>query len=130
MKRIKIDHSKCTGCKHCEAACSLKHYDNEINPKKSRVRVCLAEEIDLYFPVISGPSTEAECTSKYDILIKGEEYDDCSLCRAACPSRTWFKEPDTGIALKCDFCGSPPDPHCVKVCACGALTWVEVKAPI
>jgi len=29
MPRIKIDHGKCTGCKHCEAVCSLKHYENE-----------------------------------------------------------------------------------------------------
>ena len=39
MKRIKIDHSKCTGCRHCEAACSLHHYENEVNPKKSRIRI-------------------------------------------------------------------------------------------
>jgi benzoyl-CoA reductase subunit BamC len=125
MKRIKIDHRKCTGCRHCEAACALKHYENEVNPKKSRVRIYLDEKADRFYPVIAGPPTEAECTSKFDIVIDGLEYDDCTLCRASCPSRPWFREPETDIALKCDFCGDPPDPHCVKVCASGALTMQE-----
>jgi Fe-S-cluster-containing hydrogenase component 2 len=123
--RIKIDHKKCTGCTDCETACSIKHYENEVNPKKSRIRVFTDEDEQRYFPVISGPTTTAECTSKFDLVIEGQEYDDCTLCRVACPSRPWFIEPDTGVPLKCDLCGDPPDPHCVKICAKGALTVVE-----
>ena len=123
--RIKIDHKKCTGCADCETACSIKHYENEINPKKSRIRVFVDDEEHRFFPVISGPTTTAECTSKFDVVIEGQEYDECTLCRVACPSRPWFIEPDTGVALKCDFCGDPPDPHCVKVCDSGALSLVE-----
>jgi Fe-S-cluster-containing hydrogenase component 2 len=123
MPRIKIDHGKCTGCRHCEAVCSLKHYETEINPKKSRVRVFIDGEI--FFPVIAGPPAEAECTAKYNVIMHGEEYDDCSLCRASCPTRPWFREPDTDIALKCDFCGDPPDPQCVHVCASDALTLID-----
>jgi Fe-S-cluster-containing hydrogenase component 2 len=126
MKRMKIDHSKCTGCLDCEMACSMKHYENEVNPKKSRVRVFLNEDEQQFFPVISGPPATAECTSKFNVVIAGQEYDDCTLCRVSCPSRTWFIEPDTGVALKCDFCGDPPDPNCVKVCESGALTLIEV----
>lgn len=126
MKRIKINHNKCTGCRHCETACSLEHYENEVNPKKSRIRVFLDEETNRYFPVISGPFTEAECTSKYDVSIDGNEFDDCSICRASCPSRPWFREPDTGVALKCDFCGDPPNPQCVEVCASYALILEEI----
>lgn len=126
MKRLRIDHIKCTGCRDCETACSIYHYENEVNPKKSRVRVYVDEEEQVFFPVISGPAAPAECTSKFNVIIEGREYDDCTLCRAACPSRPWFVEPDTGIALKCDFCGDPPDPHCVKACQSGALTLVEV----
>ena len=125
MKRIKIDQSKCTGCRHCEVVCSLKHFKH-VNPKKARIRIFLDEEANRYFPVISGPFTEAECSSKYDITVDGEEYDDCTLCRATCPSRPWFREPDTDIPLKCDFCGDPPDPECVKVCASSALRLEEV----
>ena len=125
MKRIKINHKLCTGCRHCEAACSLKHNENEVNPKRSRIRVFLDEKDDIFFPVIAGPFSEAECTSKFNVTIDGKEYDECTLCRASCPTRPWFREPVTDIPLKCDFCGTPPDPHCVKVCASGALTVVE-----
>jgi len=125
MKRIKIDHNKCTGCRACEAICSLKHYENVVNPKKSRIKVFRDEETFLFFPVIAGPFTEAECTSKNIVNIEGREYDECTLCRASCPSRPWFREPDTEVALKCDFCGDPPDPDCVKVCASEALSLIE-----
>lgn len=123
MKRIKIDYDKCTACLTCEAACSLHHTD-EINPKKARIRVYA--EGDRFIPVISGPFTEAECTSKHIVVDEGKEYDECITCRASCPSRPWFKEPDSEIALKCDFCGDPPDPQCVKWCLSGALSLVEV----
>ena len=90
MIRIRIDHSKCTGCQHCEAACSIKHYANEVNPKKSRIRVFEDEEEQRFFPIIAGPTTTAECTSKFDVVIAGQQYDDCTLCRASCPTRPWF----------------------------------------
>lgn len=124
MKRIRINADKCTGCRHCETACSLHHFEGEVNPKKSRIRV-FSEE-DRYYPVISGPFTDAECTSKNFMLMGGTEYDLCTLCRASCPSRPWFKEPGTEVALKCDMCGDPPDPSCVKWCNSGALSLIEV----
>ncbi len=125
MPRIKIDHKKCTGCRHCEAACSSEHYDGSINPKKSRIRIFI--EGERFYPVISGPPTDAECTSKIDYVLHGEEYDECTLCRASCPTRPWFREPDTDVALKCDFCGDPPDPKCVNVCISGALELTGVE---
>jgi len=127
MKRIKIDQKKCTGCRHCEAACSLAHLEDDVNPKKSRIRVFMDEENDLYFPLIAGPRSDSECTSKNIIKIEEKEYIECVLCRASCPSRPWFREPDSGEALKCDFCGDPPDPQCVEVCTSGALTVIEVR---
>lgn len=126
MKKIKIDQQKCTGCRHCETACSLNHSEDSVNPQKSRIRVYMDEEQDIYYPLIAGPFTEAECTSKLVVNIDGKEHDECTLCRASCPSRPWFKEPDTQVALKCDFCGDPPDPQCVLICTSGALTVIEV----
>ncbi|MBU1056339.1 MAG: hypothetical protein KKC46_21305 [Proteobacteria bacterium] len=123
--RIKIDHSKCTGCRHCETACSSNHYENLVNPALSRIRVYIDEAANQFFPVIAGPFTEAECTCKYDVIIDGKEFDECAVCRASCPRRTWFREPDTGVALKCDLCGEPADPHCVQICNHGALSIVE-----
>lgn len=120
--RIKIDHTKCTGCRLCELACAWQH-TGSVNPQKSRIGVFIADAFCL--PVIAGPYTEAACNSKGMIIIDGREIDECVVCRASCPAKPWFKEPDTGIPLKCDFCGEPPDPQCVKVCLSGALTLVE-----
>jgi Fe-S-cluster-containing dehydrogenase component len=119
--RIKIDHTKCTGCKLCEVVCSLQHTDT-INPWRSRIRVFMGE--DFCLPVIAGPYTEAACNSKGIVLVDGVEVDGCVVCRASCPVKTAFKEPDTAIPLKCDFCGDPPDPQCVKWCEADALSMV------
>jgi benzoyl-CoA reductase subunit BamC len=126
MKKIKIDQQKCTGCRNCETACSLNHCEDTVNPQKSRIRVYMDEEKDIFYPLIAGPFTEAECTSKLVVNIDGKDHDECTLCRASCPSRPWFKEPDTHVSLKCDFCGDPPDPQCVQICTSGALSLVEV----
>ena len=124
MKKIKIDYTKCTGCRYCEAACSLNHVANLANPKGSRIRV-LAEN-EHFFPVIAGPYTDAKCNSRSLIVIEGRAYDKCVMCRAACPMKPIFKDPATAAALKCDFCGEPPNPSCVKWCRTGALELVEV----
>jgi len=44
------------------------------------------------------------------------------------PSRDAFKEPDSGLPLKCDMCESVPPlekPMCVDACTFGALTYEE-----
>ena len=123
--RIKIDHTKCTGCKLCEVACSLQHTE-AINPWRSRIRVFIGE--DFCLPVIAGPYTEAACNAKGIVMVDGMEMDGCVVCRASCPVKTAFKEPDTAIPLKCDFCGDPPDPQCVLWCEADALTIVEEQS--
>ena len=125
MKRLQINHTKCTGCRQCETACSAFHYEGEVNPQKSRIRIFLDEDHAIFHPVISGPFTNAECTSKNIILLEGVQYDECTVCRASCPGRPWFFEPETKIALKCDFCGDPPNPQCVAICAHGALMLID-----
>ena len=124
MAKIVIDPTKCTGCCLCEIACSLQHNEGIINPQRSRIRIF--REGDLIFPVIAGPYTEAGCNSRHILVINGQEFDACIFCRASCPARPIFKEPDVDIPLKCDFCGDPPDPQCVRWCGTDALTLVDV----
>jgi benzoyl-CoA reductase subunit BamC len=60
--------------------------------------------------------------------IDGKEYEECAFCRASCPSRDDFKEPDSGLPLKCDMCESDPDlsePLCVQWCLNDALIYEE-----
>jgi benzoyl-CoA reductase subunit BamC len=128
VKIIKIDASKCTGCWACELICSAFHSDySRTNRERSRIRVLVDNDRDLYVPIIAGPYTPGECPGRSTLKIGGEEYDECSFCRAACPSRDLFKEPDSGLPLKCDMCGEPPQPEplCVKWCMSDALTYVE-----
>ena len=58
MKRLKIDFNQCCGCRRCEVACSLHHFENSVNPKKSRIRIY--EEEDVFYPVVAGPFNNAE----------------------------------------------------------------------
>ena len=83
-------------------------------------------ENDMHIPILAGPYTDAKCTSRYSVVIGGKEFGKCILCRSACPERDIFFEPGTEIPLKCDLCGEPPDPACVKWCTSGALTFEEV----
>ena len=131
IKTIKIDVDKCNGCRACEVICSAFHaapkYSSN-NPERSRIRVIHEPLRDIYIPVYAGEYAVAECAGRDKYIIDGKEYDECSFCRASCPSRDLFKEPDSGLPLKCDMCESEPDlsePMCVKWCLTDALTYVE-----
>jgi benzoyl-CoA reductase subunit BamC len=91
MPRIKIDHTKCTGCRHCETACSLNHVVDTVNPRRARIRVM--KDGSRYYPVIAGPFVDAACTSKHFIVIGDQTYDINDLlyvefirpCNSFCP---------------------------------------------
>ena len=126
MKQIRVDFDKCIGCGHCELACSLQHIEDKVNPSLSRIRIYLDTENDVYIPIVAGPYTDAKCSCRYTVVMGGQEYEDCILCRAACPQREIFFD-DYEVPLKCDLCGEPPDPSCVKWCPTDALTVMEVE---
>ena len=131
VKEIKVDVHKCTGCRSCEMACSAFHAMPKyggINPARARIRVTVDALRDVYIPVRAGDYTQAECMGRDKYTIDGKEYDECAFCRASCPSRDVFIEPDTGLPLICDMCEdeSPlSEPMCVQVCDFGALTYEE-----
>jgi benzoyl-CoA reductase subunit BamC len=114
VKEIKVDLDKCIGCRACEVACSAFHASpkySSINPARSRIRVVVDELNDCYVPIRGGDYTPAD-----------------SFCGVSCPSRDLFKEPDSGLPLKCDMCEDDPpidEPMCVQVCPHDALTYEE-----
>jgi benzoyl-CoA reductase subunit BamC len=131
IKTIKIDVDKCNGCRACEVICSAFHavprYSSN-NSARSRIRVIHDALRDLYVPVYAGDYVAAECAGRDKYTIDGKQYDECAFCRASCPSRDLFKEPDSGLPLKCDMCESDPtldEPMCVKWCITDALTFEE-----
>lgn len=131
IKSIRIDVDKCVGCLACEVICSAMHskpkYSSN-NPARSRIRVIRDPIADIYVPVYAGEYAVAECASRDKYTIDGKEYDECAFCRASCPSRDLFKEPDSGLPLKCDMCESDPEqkkPLCVQWCLNEALIYEE-----
>ncbi|MFC1925085.1 (4Fe-4S)-binding protein [Chloroflexota bacterium] len=129
IKAIKIDTDKCCGCKACEVICSTVHSTpkySTTNPERARIRVFFDPFRNISYPMMAGPYTEAECNGRYIYTLDGKEYDECSFCRASCPSRPLFREPDTGLPLKCDMCESEPEgPWCVRWCLPHALIYEE-----
>ena len=131
VKIINVDLDKCNGCRACEVACSAFHASpkySSSNPARSRIRVIHDPLRDVYVPIRAGDYTPAECTGRHTYSINGKEYDECSFCGVSCPSRDIFKEPDSGLPLKCDMCESDPpleEPMCVQWCLADALTYEE-----
>jgi benzoyl-CoA reductase subunit BamC len=131
VKSIKIDVDKCNGCRACEVICSAFHANPKYssnNPERSRIRLIRDPVRDVYLPVYAGEYTAAECNGRDKYVIDGKEYDECGFCRASCPSRGLFKEPDSGLPLKCDMCEDDPtqkEPLCVQWCLSHALTYEE-----
>jgi benzoyl-CoA reductase subunit BamC len=132
VKSIKIDVDKCNGCRACELICSAFHatpkYSSN-NPARSRVRLIREPLRDIYLPVYAGEYAPAECMGRDQYIIDGKEYEECAFCRASCPSRDAFKEPDSGLPLKCDMCEDEDDPQekplCVQWCLNDALIYEE-----
>jgi len=136
VKIIKVDLDKCNGCRACEVACSAFHASPKYssnNPARSRIRVIHEPLRDVYVPIRAGDYTPAECTGRHTYTINEKEYDECSFCGVSCPSRDVFKEPDSGLPLKCDMCESDPplaEPMCVQWCLADALTYEEKEEEV
>jgi len=131
IKNIRIVADKCNGCRACETICSAFHatprYSSN-NPARSRIRIVREPTRDIYLPVYAGEYTMSECTGRSTYMLDGKEYRECDFCRASCPSRDLFKEPDSGLPLKCDMCEDTPAlavPKCVEWCLAEALVYEE-----
>ena len=131
VKTIRVMVDKCNGCRACEVICSAYHASPKYssnNPDRSRIRVIHEPLRDTFVPVYAGEYAAAECAGRNTYTIDGKDYDECSFCRASCPSRTLFKEPDSGLPLSCDMCESEPPlakPMCVQWCLADALVYEE-----
>lgn len=136
IKRIKVNLDKCTGCRACEVACSVFHarpkYSGS-NPDRSRIQVVIDEFNDEFVPIRAAGYTKSECDGRQVYKINGKEYSECSFCGAVCPVRDLFKEPDSGLPLRCDMCEDDPAvelPLCVEVCRVDALVYEEYEEEV
>ena len=131
-----IDSSKCTACRMCEVACSLRNSE-ECNPERSRIRAIIKEN-DGRINVV--PSTCMQCETAMcmhvcpnnaiqrnsetgSLAIDDRKCIGCSACSYACPFGACYVDRIWRRAVTCDQCGG--DPSCVKVCPTGALEYVS-----
>jgi Fe-S-cluster-containing hydrogenase component 2 len=133
MKVIVFDPSKCTGCRLCEIACSVKH-EGISNPLFSRVKILKRYE-EFFAPARCRQCEEPIClvacplnaiSRDKTLSIVKVDYDKCwgcRLCVELCPYGGIYIHPVKRKAAACDLCDG--DPECVKVCSGEALSYVE-----
>lgn len=118
------DYPKCSGCRTCEIACSLRH-EGWMWPEASRVRVFmlfpgvevphLCSQCDNYPCVKSCPVQALSVNEKTSaVIVDREKCISCGACIRACPGEIPFLSPNDSKATICDLCDG--DPECVKVC--------------
>jgi Fe-S-cluster-containing dehydrogenase component len=118
------DYLRCSGCKLCEVACSLKH-ENRIWPEASRVRV---------FTLVPGAEVPHLCTQCSDypcvsscpqealsvhpktgaVIVDDDACTACGICAKACPGEIPHLHPEGDRFVICDLCGG--EPECAKIC--------------
>ena len=130
---LAVHADKCTGCRMCELACSFKKVGRG-DVSASRIRR------NPKAPTAIAPSVCIQCSDPACLKacprgaitkdpvtgivhINHEKCVPCVLCRKACAYGGIQNSPLEGLVVKCDHCGG--DPECVKVCASGALEYVD-----
>ncbi len=122
--KIKVESSRCTGCRSCEIYCSWANF-KELNPQKSAIRIRGKFPSPGKYSVIlcnqCGSCVEAcpvEAIKRQDeiIIIDKDTCSGCGTCVKSCPSGAVFAQNDVIVPLKCIACG-----ECLDVCATGAI---------
>jgi Fe-S-cluster-containing hydrogenase component 2 len=126
---IRVDISKCTGCRMCETACAFYH-TGRINRNLSRIKVVNLYEIGIDNPIVCVQCSERFCTDCPDealtigkqgqIVISPTLCTFCGRCEKKCPigAIELFK----GFVYVCDLCGGTP--KCVDICTEHVITYV------
>mgnify|MGYP005847846485 FL=1 len=86
MPKILIaDHSKCTGCRLCEAACSANK-TGAVSPAKARIAIIKWESDCLQIPIVC-----AQC--------------EAAPCRTVCPVRAIVRDETLGrLVIRNKYC--------------------------
>lgn len=117
--RIKVNKNKCSGCRLCEALCSLFHL-GAVNTEKSAIRI----EKDDLDTSLNTPFVCRQCKNMK--CLEGEKaVPEVEKKKFIWPARRSGKCPFQSLNLfknksyHCDLCGG--NPQCVKACTTGAL---------
>jgi len=136
-KVIQIDIEKCTGCRTCEVACSIRK-TGQSNPTRSRIRIIRYEkrgEFHNFIPMVCQQCSNPLCMEVCPVSAISKDADTgaiivttdtcvgCKVCSIVCPIGGISMDPVTNKAFKCDLCGG--EPECVKHCDPEAITFVS-----
>jgi len=136
-KVLTADPQKCTGCRTCEVACSLKHAQVS-NPARSRIRAVSWKAAEQFLPVSCQHCEEAPCleacpreaiSREPELARVVVDYSTCVGCRTcfyACPFGAMKFDPDRGRPFRCNLCDGQP--LCVELCEDKALTYTNPTA--
>jgi Fe-S-cluster-containing hydrogenase component 2 len=123
----------CSGCRTCEAVCSLCH-EGVVSPGLSRIQVMTwpfegyrsevyaCRQCDATPCLAVCPTGALRIDSATDAVVIDEKgCTGCRSCMEACPQKpTRIRyHAEKGVCIKCDLCGG--EPLCVKYCMEGAL---------
>ncbi len=130
--KLTVVPERCSGCKLCELACSIKKF-GVINPKKSGIRVMVVYPSPVIrMPIFCHQCKEPKCAENCPtgaierengiVRILEEECIACEQCIISCPFGAIFTHEDIQVPFKCDLCNG--EPECVKACPTKALIYV------
>jgi anaerobic carbon-monoxide dehydrogenase iron sulfur subunit len=136
MKIIDVDVDKCTACRSCEFACSVKNL-GESNPSRANIHIVRSESEGRItaIPVVCQQCVDALCVrlcparalvrhpQTNAVVVNAERCLGCRTCVEVCPYGAPSVDPRSGVSQKCTLCDG--DPTCVKFCPNGALSFVE-----
>ncbi|MFX1533043.1 MAG: 4Fe-4S dicluster domain-containing protein [Promethearchaeota archaeon] len=132
---IRVDISKCTGCRACETACSFYH-TGRVNRNTSRIKVVHLYEIGIDEPIVCVQCTERYCLdcpedaitigSQGQIIVSPTLCVLCGKCERNCPIGAIELFQD--FVYVCDLCGGTP--KCIEACTEGAISHIPEKTEL
>jgi len=132
-KVLKIDPSKCTGCRLCEQICSVVH-EGSVNPYRARIKVVRWEMEGVVLPMVCQQCDDPPCLNVCPVSaiykdvnsgVVSINYDrciGCRMCMVACPFGAMGYDWVDKKVIKCDLCDG--DPQCVRFCDPKAIDFV------